>query len=485
MNGDWVGQTFNDRYEILELLGTGGMSSVYKATDPNLNRVVAIKIIHKHLSVNADFLRRFSDEATAVAQLRHPHIVQVFDFDTYNDTAHIVFEFVPGENLQERFARLAESDESMPLDETIRISKQITQALDYAHSRGLVHRDVKPANIILDVHGNAFLADFGIVKIADSIQHTVTGAVIGTARYMSPEQIRGSQIDGRSDLYSLGVTMYEMASGSPPFRADSAMTLMMMHVSDPVPDMDAAGIPAPLGGIIERALAKDPEERFLTARDMSAALGAIDIAAPPPPTTAPLKAPIHPKVPRPVKASHPPSVRSTEASESRPSTHRVTPKKPAGGTPKTPLSRLLAVVGAVAIFFTVFVAGFTLSSRTNDTDPETDGVGAVTADEQDAQETVAIRAITVEGDRFIVDYETMGYTEALPGNHVHFYWNTVSESQSGVGANEAEWFVWGGPPPFSGYRLTDQPETAQGICAVVANADHTIRLGTGNCVATP
>ena len=203
MEQEWIGRTFNDRYEILEQLGSGGMSSVYKANDPNLDRVVAIKIIHPHLSGSDDFIRRFRAEAQSVAQLRHPNIVQVFDFDTSDGVAYIVFEYVPGENLQERLARMAEQGRVMPPEEVTSISSQIAGALDDAHGRGLVHRDVKPANILLNVHGDAMLADFGIVKITDDVQHTATGAVVGTARYMSPEQIKGAQLDGRSDLYSL------------------------------------------------------------------------------------------------------------------------------------------------------------------------------------------------------------------------------------------------------------------------------------------
>ncbi|HEC21870.1 MAG TPA: serine/threonine protein kinase, partial [Chloroflexi bacterium] len=255
----WIGYHLGGRYIIEELLGQGGMSTVYRATDPNLRRPVAVKLIHPHLSSNAEFVRRFEEEAAAVAQLNHPNIIKVFDFNHDGDTYYMVLEYVPGETLQDRLKRLNEAGRRMPLSEVIDITASICDAVDYAHRRGMIHRDIKPANVMLSTQGRAILMDFGVAKILGGEQHTATGAVIGTALYMSPEQARGERPDERADIYSLGVMLFEMISGRPPFEADSAMTTMMMHVSDPVPDLSelAPGIPPGLKAIVEKALAKN------------------------------------------------------------------------------------------------------------------------------------------------------------------------------------------------------------------------------------
>lgn len=271
---DWIGETLGGRYEITELLGQGGMSAVYKANDPNLRRVVAVKLIHPHLSSDPEFVRRFEEEAATVAQLRNPNLIQVFDFTNDDDIYYIVFEYVPGESVQDRVKRLRESDRQMDVDEAVELIAQSADGLQYAHKKGLVHRDIKPANIMINVQNTPIVMDFGIAKIMGGTQHTATGAILGTARYMSPEQIKGEQIDPRTDIYSLGVTLFEMLGGRPPFNADSAMTLMMMHITDPVPDLRdlRADIPASLGAVASKAMAKDPDDRFQTAAEFAAAL---------------------------------------------------------------------------------------------------------------------------------------------------------------------------------------------------------------------
>ncbi len=189
----WIGKTLGGRYRIEQLLGQGGMSAVYKAVDPNLRRVVAIKIIHSHLSDNLEFVRRFEEEAAAVAQLRHPNIIQVYDFNHDDDTYYMVMEFVPGETLQARLRHLNANAMRLSYPEAARLIGNVTEAIDYAHQRNMIHRDIKPANIMLNLNGQAILMDFGIAKILGGEQHTATGAVIGTALYMSPEQIRGER----------------------------------------------------------------------------------------------------------------------------------------------------------------------------------------------------------------------------------------------------------------------------------------------------
>ena len=250
------------------------MSAVYKASDPNLRRVVAVKIIHPHLSQDAEFVRRFEEEAAAVAQLRHPNLIQVYDFNNDGETYYIIFEFVPGESVQARLKRMKTVERPMDIPEVIDIVAQSADGLQYAHTKGLIHRDIKPANIMLNVTGDPIIMDFGIAKIMGGTQHTATGAVLGTARYMSPEQIKGERIDPRTDIYSLGITLFEMLGGRPPFEANSAMTLMMMHMTDPVPNLQAlrADVPADLVAAVNKALAKDGADRYQTAAEFATAL---------------------------------------------------------------------------------------------------------------------------------------------------------------------------------------------------------------------
>ena len=270
----WVGQTLGGRYTIEAMLGQGGMSAVYRGTDPNLRRTVAIKLIHAHLTGDPEFVRRFEAEAAAVAQLRHPHIIQVYDFNHDGDTYFMVLEFVPGETLHSRLAKLAAQHQRMPANELIPIAASVAEAIDYAHQRGLIHRDIKPANVMINPQGQAVLMDFGIAKIMGSAAHTATGTVVGTAQYISPEQVRGQRPTERSDIYSLGVTMFEMAAGKPPFDGDSAMSIMLKHVNEPVPDLRALspGVPPGLVAVIERTLAKEPADRYQTAGELAAAL---------------------------------------------------------------------------------------------------------------------------------------------------------------------------------------------------------------------
>lgn len=279
----WIGYELGGRYKIEDMLGQGGMSAVYRATDPNLRRVVAVKMIHPHLSTDPEFVRRFEEEAAAVAQLRHPNIVQVFDFNHDNNVYYMVLEFVPGETLKQRLQRFNEKNRRIPLYDVVQIMARICDAVAYAHQRNLVHRDIKPANIMLNMENEPVLMDFGIARILGGQTHTATGATVGTALYMSPEQAQGRRADERSDIYSLGVTLFEMVSGRPPFEGDSAMSIMMKHVTDPVPDLRELNpdTPPDVEQIILKALDKEPGRRFQSASDMAAALRAADLAAKP------------------------------------------------------------------------------------------------------------------------------------------------------------------------------------------------------------
>lgn len=270
----WIGRQLKNRYQIESLLGQGGMSAVYKAFDPNLKRPVAIKLIHSHLSDSPEFLRRFETEAAAVAQLRHPNIIQVYDFDHDEQTYFMVLEYIEGHTLQYHLRQLAEKGQRMKAAQVVEIAAQICEAVDYAHQCGIIHRDIKPANIMLNERGQAVLMDFGIVRMIGEQHYTATGALVGTALYMSPEQIRGETANERSDIYSLGVVLFEMLGGRPPFEGGSAITVMRRHIEEPVPDLLqlAPDMPPALKAIVERALAKDPAQRYASAGDLASDL---------------------------------------------------------------------------------------------------------------------------------------------------------------------------------------------------------------------
>jgi len=298
---NWIGQTITGRYKIESLLGQGGMSTVYKAADPNLRRAVAVKLIHPHLAADPEFVRRFEEEATAVAQLRHPNIIQVYDFAHDGDTYYMVLEHVPGETLQARLKALSAANSRLPLQETIRIIAAVCEAAHYAHERSMIHRDIKPANIMINQDGEPVLMDFGVAKMLSSQQHTATGAIVGTPSYISPEQVRGERPDSRADIYALGVVLFEMVGGRCPFDADSTLRLMLMHINEPVPDIRelADDVPNALVAVIEKSLAKFPDERYQTAAEMAQALRAVAMprAAP---TATPITPPAAPPVARPV-----------------------------------------------------------------------------------------------------------------------------------------------------------------------------------------
>jgi len=268
-----VGATLG-KYRILEALGRGGMAQVYKAYHPQLERYVAIKILHSDLVDEDEFLARFRREAHAISGLRHPNIVQVFDFDVQDDLHYMVMELLDGDTLRARLNAYRVKNERMPLPEALRILLDVLGGLAQAHQAGVIHRDIKPANIMLTRRGQAVLTDFGIAQILGSTQYTVTGALMGTLSYMAPEQGLTNTCDQRSDLYSLGVVFYEMLMGYPPFDADTPLAILLKHLNEPLPRPSQSGpaIPPVLEEIALKALAKTPEARYQRAEEMSAAL---------------------------------------------------------------------------------------------------------------------------------------------------------------------------------------------------------------------
>ncbi len=276
----WVGQTLGGRYKIEAILGRGGMSAVYRAHDPNLNRRVAIKIIHQNLTDSPEFIKRFEQEASLIAQLRHPNIIQVHDFNHEGSTYYMVMEYIPGETLSHRLEALKNAGLRLPLADTVRIMTKICSAVDYAHQRRMIHRDLKPANVLLDLLGEPTLTDFGIAKMIGEQQPQMVSAIpLGTAAYMAPEQVRGEEADHRSDIYSLGIILYEMLSGDPPFHDESTYQVMIKQVSEPAPNIQAVEMNTPhsLVAIVERALAKEPDARFQTAGEMANALNTVGL----------------------------------------------------------------------------------------------------------------------------------------------------------------------------------------------------------------
>lgn len=265
-----IGKTLG-KYQIVEHLGHGGMAEVYLCQQVNLERQVALKILHPFLAEDAGFVTRFQREARLVAALRHPNIVQVYDFDHNEEYGiyYMVMEYIPGATLKER---LVAGD--MPLEEGAAIVAAIADALDYAHRRGTVHRDVKPANIMFTAEEQPVLADFGIARMLSLTGLTASGAMVGTPAYMAPEIGMGGSGTPASDIYSLGVVLYETVTGHLPFEAEVPMALVMKHINDPVPSPTRyiPTLPSSLEAAILKTLAKKPEERFARAGELAAAL---------------------------------------------------------------------------------------------------------------------------------------------------------------------------------------------------------------------
>jgi serine/threonine protein kinase len=273
MSPSLEGQTIG-KYRVLEALGRGGMAQVFRAYHPQLDRYVAIKVLRSDLVEHEEFLARFRREAHAVSGLRHPNIVQVFDFDVQDEQYYMVMELLEGNTLRARLNEYRTRGERMPLVEVLRILVDVLNGLGYAHTEGVIHRDIKPANIMLTKRDQAVVTDFGIAQIVGSTQYTVSGALMGTLSYMAPEQGLKGHCDARSDIYSLGIVLYEMLTGYTPFDADTPLAILMKHLNDPLPlpsKIDPA-LPAVLEPIVLKALAKDPEDRYQSAAEMIAAL---------------------------------------------------------------------------------------------------------------------------------------------------------------------------------------------------------------------
>jgi serine/threonine protein kinase len=273
-----VGEKIAERYEVEELVGHGGMSSVYKARDALLERHVALKILHEQYSSDDDFVERFKREARSVAQLQHPNIVTVIDRGEEGGRQYIVFEYVDGENLKELVVRKGRLD----VREALEVALEVARGLAFAHQHGIVHRDVKPQNVLLNGDGHAKVTDFGIARTIEVDGMTQTGTVLGTSNYIAPEQATGKRADAHSDVYALGAVLYELLAGDVPFPGESFVAVAMKHVHEPPPNLldVRRDVPPRVAAAVDRALAKDPEERFETmdafADELEACLGDLE-----------------------------------------------------------------------------------------------------------------------------------------------------------------------------------------------------------------
>jgi serine/threonine protein kinase len=269
---EWVGRMLN-KVHIDSLIARGGMAEVYLGTHTTLQREVAVKILRNQYEEDEDLLERFQREARVVAKLRHQNIVQVFDYDAVDERPYIVMEYVSGPSLSKYLSKLHKNKGKLELQEVNRILTGVAQALQYAHESGVVHRDIKPGNIILNSHSQPVnpgqplpedfepvLTDFGLVRFLNSSRQTSAGQTAGTPAYMSPEQARGETTDGRTDIYSLGIVLYEMLSGKVPFDGETTMSILLKHVSDPPPPIP--GLLPELQKVLDKALAKNKEDRF-------------------------------------------------------------------------------------------------------------------------------------------------------------------------------------------------------------------------------
>ena len=258
----YIGRLLDNRYEILEVIGTGGMAVVYKARCHRLNRLVAIKILRAEYTKDEEFRRRFHAESQAVAMLSHPNIVSVYDVSTTDEADYIVMELIDGITLKQYM----EKKGTLNWKETLHFAIQIAKALDHAHSRGIIHRDIKPHNVMVLKNGSVKVTDFGIARVM-SESNTLTKEALGSVHYISPEQAKGGRVDNRSDLYSLGVVMYEMATGNPPYDGETPVAVAIQHINGKatLPSMLNPNIPGGLEQIIVRSMAHNPADRYLSA----------------------------------------------------------------------------------------------------------------------------------------------------------------------------------------------------------------------------
>jgi serine/threonine protein kinase len=488
---DLTGKQFGP-YQIVAPLGEGGMAAVYKAYQPSMERYVAMKVLPRHMAESAEFIARFKREAHLLAQLQHPHILPVFDYDQSEGYAYIVMPFIHSGTLADLL-----KTRRMSLPEIRRTLTQVGEALGYAHTRGMIHRDVKPSNVLIDESGNCLLTDFGLARMTEASAHlTSSGAVMGTPAYMSPEQGMGAKLDGRSDIYSLGIILYEMVTGQVPYSAETPIAVVFKHIQDPLPSARklTPDLPDDLERVLLKSLAKSPADRYQSAEDFVQAIQmAIPAHAPaekPDPTAPQATRVAAPPTPMPSVASAPQPPAPPPAAPPRPIYRPVSlPSMPA--RKKRGLPWILAgigIIGACCIGIVLVYLGFTypavapipITAQRATLTPTLPAPSTILPAPPRVK-SVRINAITVDAqNQYVVDYVTYEYTEGQSGMHVNFFFNTSAPARAGVSGN-GPWKVYDGPRPFTGYNTSDRPENASQICALVEN----VLPKSGNCLPLP
>jgi len=268
---DIIGTTLGP-YRVLEQIGLGGMATVYKAYQPGIERLVALKILPAHYAQGPLFVQRFEQEARLIARLEHPSIIPIYDFGSQDGTTYLVMRYLQAGTVKDILER-----GSLSLTDTAKLIGEIAAALDHAHANGIIHRDVKPSNILVDKQGNAYLTDFGIAKVLEGTSELTGSAMLGTPAYMAPEQTLSKPVTPQTDVYSLGVMLYEMATGKPPFEAETPMAVALMHINEalPLPRQANPNLSEAVELVILKALAKDPADRYQSAGELAKAFAEV------------------------------------------------------------------------------------------------------------------------------------------------------------------------------------------------------------------
>lgn len=344
----------HDRFQIESLIARGGMATVFKGTDLTLGRTVAIKILSEELAEDPSFVARFRLEAQAAASLTHPNIVAVYDTGSDRDTHYIVMEYLEGRTLHQ----ILNEDGTVPPEQVARIGAEVAEALAEAHDKGIVHRDVKPGNIMISRNGNAKVMDFGIAKAATAGNLTQVGSILGTVAYLSPEQARGEPVDGRSDIYSLGALLYQMLTGGLPLKGDTYVEMVhkLNNQDPPRPSETNPAIPRKLDAVIMRTLAKEPGDRYQTGTELAADL--LDSIREPAGTAAvapPLASATDKTTVAPVARAHKDdSTRVMPAAAAPPAQRVVRQAPPPGSNTGKTLIGVAAIIALLAIAFVMF-----------------------------------------------------------------------------------------------------------------------------------
>ncbi|MEM7031771.1 MAG: protein kinase [Chloroflexota bacterium] len=411
------------KYRLVALLGRGGMAEVYKGYQPRLKRYVAVKVMYSHLAYEENFLERFEREAAAVAQLRHPHIVRVYDFDSTHDEIFMVMELVEGATLKQELLDRAEQKIPLTLPEISTIFTDLASAVHYAHQEGMIHRDLKPANVMLNPKGQVVLTDFGIARLMHGSSFTHTGGIIGTPTYMSPEQGLGEEIDARSDIYSLSVILYQIVTGRVPFDKEMQMAMLLQQINEPPPrpiELNPA-IPQAVEDVILKGLSKSPEDRYQTAVEMAQAL----------------QLSINEPMGKFIPIAHPPQVDELDPDDITPTTDSLGTvefaKALAASTQVTKRERTYqAIIAAIIICVGVLAGTYLLSTSTeaNSAAPPQQGVGDTTMVEQpENNDTAALAAAKVTDTPSITPTPTVDRTAQIQATAT---WEAADEDRDGL-----------------------------------------------------